>query len=460
MRTFAAITVMGGVASLILSVFGLKLMMWLATNATYVQGKYELFGIMGDKVPDLISEEKQTYYGPYADKDLTKSKNKVGIGAGVVLLAVTVAMIVFGCVSGNIYSQKKNAYNDRIYFETTMAETSQINNNSINDILEKTFVYEDKDNDNIPSEQEKASAKSLASLGVAKIDSSGKTYVIEDENDEDITHYVQVVYLNGTVDSKLKAYYVVNDSTIISDTGDNVNNVNSIINYAIEDQGILESVATVSLKTIKVTTVGQPNVLYIAMSALVGTAVAGAYLLLRYRLSRGIVMTVLAIATGAVAIGLLSLIHLPVIGGYVAVIGPVAALYAYILAILFAHRERELIAEDKSRDASIEHRGELSIRATSLSYTSVTIFSIFAIFVAISFFGMGSNFTALPFAALIFTMLLALVVNPIVIAPLSHLLYGLFAKINVKKPSKKKAKVRKVTKSAEPEEAIFIGIND
>ena len=462
MRTFAAITVLGGVTSLILSILGLKLLMWLATNATAVQGKYELFGIEADKVPDLISEDKPVYYGPYADKDLTKNKKKVGIAGGIVLLAVTVAMIVFGAVNGNIYAQNKNTYNDRIYFETTMSETSQINDSSISAILEKTYVYNDADGDNVPSASEKESAKSLLSYGINRIDSSGKTYVLEDENDEDVTYYVQVVYLNGKVSSDLKAYYDVNGdgSLIISDTGDNINNVNSIINYAIEDQNILESVASVSLKSVKARTVGQPNVFYIAMSALVGAAVAGAYLLLRYRLSRGLIATILSIATGTVAIGLLSLIHLPVIGGYVAVIAPVAAIFSYVLAILFASKERELINEDKSRDKSFEHRQELSIRATSLSYTSVTIFSIVSVFTAVCFFGMGSNFTALPFAALILTMLLALVVNPIVIAPLSNVLYKLFSKVNIKRPSKKKAKVRKVNKSAEPEEAIFIGIND
>ena len=462
MRTFAAITVLGGVASLILSVLGLKLLMWLATNATCLQGKYEMFGIDGGKVPDLISEEKPTYFGPYADKDLTKSKLKVGIGGGVILLATTVAMIVFGIVSGSIYSERKASYNDRIYFETLVSETTQINNSSINDILAKTFVYDDKDGDFTPSEAEMASAKSLASLGINKIDASGKSYIITDSNDEDITHYVQVVFLNGTVDKNLKAYYDVNGdkSEIISNTGDDVNNVNSIINYAISDKNILEDSASVSLKHVEATVTGQPNVFYIAMSALVGVAISGLYLLIRYRLSRGLIATALAIGTGTVALGLLSLVHLPVVGGYIAPIAPVAAIFSFIVAIIFMNKERELVLEDQKKDRSLENRKAISIKAVSYSYSSITTFAIVAIFIAVSFFGMGSNFTALPFIALVLTMLIALIVNPIVIAPLSNILYGLFSRVNIKKPSKKKAKARKTNKSAEPEEAIFIGIND
>ena len=200
----------------------------------------------------------------------------------------------------------------------------------------------------------------------------------------------------------------------------------------------------------------------IALSALAGLGAAALYILLRYRLSRGLVATVLAAGAGTVSIGLLSLIHLPVIGGYTVVIAPLAILYSLSLSILFMNKERELIAEDKNKDNSPENRKAIAIRAVSLSYVAVTITAVICTFIAINFFGFGPNSTALSFIALVITMLLTMVVNPIVIAPISSWLYGLFSKITVRKPSakKKKAKAHKVNKSAEPEEAIFIGIND
>ena len=271
-----------------------------------------------------------------------------------------------------------------------------------------------------------------------------------------------MAYLNGTVDESLKAYYDVNgDGSEIIATAGGDTDVTSIINYAIENNGILENVAHVSLKKVESHNVGQPDVLKIAISALVGAAVSGFYLLLRYRLSRGLIATLLAIATGSVALGLLSLVHLPVVGGYIAVIAPVAALFSFILSIIFMNKERELVVEDKSKDKSLENRKAISVKAVSLSYSALTAFAIISIFVCVNFFGFGSNFTALPFIALIITMLLALVVNPIVIAPLSNVLYGWFSRVNIKRPTKKKkTKTRKTTKSAEPEEAVFIGIND
>ena len=51
----------------------------------------------------------------------------------------------------------------------------------------------------------------------------------------------------------------------------------------------------------------------------------------------------------------------------------------------------------------------------------------------------------------------------ILFGPLSQLLFKWFSKVNVSRPKvekKKKSRPVRVHKSAEPEEAIFIGIND
>ena len=461
MRTFAAITVLGGVISIILNTLGLKGLMWLATNATSLQGKYSAFGIDGEKVPDLINEEKPSYFGPYAEKDLTKAKMKVGIGGAVVLVATIVAMVVFGAVKGNIYAEPSSINNSKVYFETTLAETSEISDPKVKDILAKTYVYSG-DGDATLTEEEKKTAKSISSFGIASVDSEDKTYVVT-VGDDDITHYLTIVSLNNPVDESLHAYYEDTDAGILylDDEGDG-NYVTNIINNVISDHSILESVSVVSLKTVKVHTIGQPEALRIALSVLAGLGAASLYLLLRYRLSRGIVATLLAAGSGVISIGLLSLIHLPVIGGYTVVIAPLAVLFSLSLSILFMNKERELIAEDKNKDNSPENRKAIAIRATSLSYVSVTIVAVICTFIAIDFFGFGANTSALAFIALVITMLITVVVNPIVIAPLSSWLYGLFSKVSVRKPTakKKKAKAHKVNKSAEPEEAIFIGIND
>lgn len=462
MRTFAVVTVMGGIASTVLNLLFLRGMMWLATNATSLQGKYQFFGIDGEKVPDLINEEKQTYFGPYADKDLTRNAKKVSIGGCIVLLATVVAMIVFGAVNGSIYAAKNPAHNNVMYFSTEMSETSEIDDSSIKKILDNTYVYKNLDGKfDVLTEEEKASAKSLSSFGVASIDNNNKQYSIGDDDDK-TTYYLHIVTFSKEIDTSLSAYYQYSDTEFITESTYDVNNVNNILNFTIQEKGILESVATVSLKDVRVYENGQPSVFSIGMASLIGAAVAGLYLLLRYRLSRGLAATILAISAGAIALGMLSLIHLPVVGGYVAVIAPACAFVTYVMAILFMNRERELILDDKKRDSSLENRKAITVKATSYSYAAIGTFAFLAIFIGISFFGFGPNATALHYVGYVLTLLVAIVVVPIVIGPLSNLFYKLFSGVKISKPSKKKkkTKVRKVNKSAEPEEAIFIGIND
>ncbi len=454
MRTFAVITVMGGIASLILNTLGLRLMLWMAFNATCVQGKYGLFGIDGDKVPDLINEEKQTYFGPYADRDLTKSKGRIGIAGGIVLLATTVAMIVFGVMNGNIYANKANNHNDRLFFETEMSENSQINDDNIRTILGKTYTFTDA-NGNGAYDEGETKTTVTAKYGIQSIDTTGKKYTLDDKNDEEITYYVTYVTFNSKIDEKALFFYEGNEAYV----GD----LEEVISNAVRESrtSIVDTDATISFKAVSSYAIGEPDVLKIALSTLLGVGVAGLYLMLRYRLSRGLTAMLLSISAGSIALGLLSLIHLPVVGGYVAVITPLASLFAYIIAILFMNKERELILEDKSKDNSLENRKALAVKATSLSYVAITTFALLAIVVGIVMFGFGSASSALTFVALILAMLIALVVIPVIIGPVSNLFYALFSRVQIQRPTKKKkVKAKKITKSAEPEEAVFIGIND
>ena len=75
LHAFSGIITLGALVSLVISTLILKGLMWLCTNTTGLNGKYEVFGIDSKKVPNLMNEEKQTYFGPYAEKDFTKKKN-------------------------------------------------------------------------------------------------------------------------------------------------------------------------------------------------------------------------------------------------------------------------------------------------------------------------------------------------------------------------------------------------
>ncbi|MCR5184957.1 MAG: hypothetical protein K6C32_02625 [Bacilli bacterium] len=459
LRSFAAVTVLGGIASLLLNTLGLKILLWLATNATCVVGKYHLFGIEDEKVPDLLSEDKQVYNGPYAEVDLTKTKKKMSIFGGILFVASLVCMIVFASLNnGAIYSQIQNGQTSKVYFETTAVESSSLDESAIRDILGKTFTFVDSNDNGVLDTNEKSTC--LGGENIVSIDNKDKTYTVT-VDDEDKVYNVFIVNLKSYISPEAKACYKVSDTEIIYQGDNSLTDVNSILSFAISEKDILEHDATISLKTVRTYSVSEPKVLPIILASLVGVLVSGLYLILRYRLSRGLAATALALAAGTIAMGFLSMIHIQTTS-VAAILAPMTILVAFIAAIMFMNRERELIIDDRSRDNSLEKRKELSIKATSYAYTSVYTFIFAAALIGISFFGFGSKATALPYMGLCLLLLLVVVIIPPVFMPLANALYALTSKIKVGRPNKKKKakKAHKVNKSAEPEEAIFIGIND
>jgi K+-sensing histidine kinase KdpD len=151
-----------------------------------------------------------------------------------------------------------------------------------------------------------------------------------------------------------------------------------------------------------------------------------------------------------------------VVPTYVSVALPVVIAFTFILGALFMNRERELIIEDKARDNSPAHRNEIMSKANSIAFAPVIISTVLAIYLGINFFGFGVEATSPLFLVLIIGVLLAALFVSKLQGPLAQALYTLFYKNANAKPkvSKKVKKGQRANKSAEPEEATFIGIND
>ena len=444
LQAFAAATVLGGLVSLILNLTLLKGMMWLATNTTDLTGKYGVFGIEEDKVPNLVNEEKQTYYGPYAEKDFTKKHKPVGIIGLILLVASIAGGIVFGVINdGSIYNDGGvKTENTQIYFETS-AKNSELSETYLENLLSTVYVHAEDTTES----REKATKLSEY---VTAIDSYENVLV---ENKTQVTYYYYVVSLDRPLSADTYAYYVEgttkSNSEFISDT------LSSII---VED----DSKATADVKEIKVVSQDQPSIAPIALASGVAALVLGLYFCLRYKLSRGLAATILAISTGIITIGIFVLARFIVAPTYISVILPIAVAFTFIIATLVLNKERELILEDKDRTNSLEHKFEIAKKATSLSFSAVIVSVILMVYLGINFFGFGVDQTSLVYFAFIIGAVLAALFVTTLIAPLSHAIYSSYAKKATNKTPKAPKKAKKVTrnKSAEPEEAIFIGIND
>ena len=113
------------------------------------------------------------------------------------------------------------------------------------------------------------------------------------------------------------------------------------------------------------------------------------------------------------------------------------------------------------KDNSKEHRAQVAMRALGIAYTPILATAVLGIYCLINFFGFGPSTISVAYGAMFVGCIIALAIISSLVVPACNWLYGLFSKvkINIRRPKKNKTG-KPVHKSAEPEEAIFIGIND
>ena len=453
MKGFALCAILGGLVSLVLNLAGLRGLLWLATNEQGIANRYDLFDVSKDQVPNALEEEKQKYFGANADRDFTKSKKPVGIIAAILLVASVGGLIFFGVKNnGAVYGTTSQFGNSQIYVEyrSNIADNTALSTDTkerLNEMLDHAYLDGQK----------------LAD--VTEIDSYDYTS--------------QYKATKSGIDTVYYAYYRISFNKAL--TGEEV------ISYK-DDAGnelFTEPAATfftmdtlnstsganlsfdhnvdISLKNSVRVNADQPEFKSLILASTVLAGISFAYLLLRYRLSRGIAVLGIATLTVGISAGIFALLFFLPVTSYVSVALPFIALFTFDIAVLFMNKEREMVLEDRSRDNSVEARENLMKRALGISSTPITISFIIALYLGVNFFGFMFTSVSWVFLLMILGVCIATGLVLVVFGPFAHMLYKAFSKVKIAKPAKankkKKAPVR-VKKSAEPEEAIFIGIND
>ena len=471
MKGFALTTILGGLVSLVLSIGGLRGLMWLVTNEQGLNNRYDLFDVSADQVPNALEEEKQKYYGANVERDFTKHKKPVAIASLVLLVASIAGLITWGIIrDGAVYRSTDENNISQVYVEYSSAlendtalSTDTINR--LNTMLKNTYI-------------------------------NGKSLVPNDQNDTSDSYNLTVdsysytskskTTAGGVVETKYYAYYRIDlpeaytgKETITYKVGDNVifdekvtdkndAKYKTMSDFFTEDTLNSEpalgfnSNVKISFKDSIRVNADQPEFKWIIVATTVGSAIAAVYMLLRYRLSRGLASLALVTFDVGITAGLFCLMYLPVTS-YVSLALPFVALFSYGIAVLFMNKEREMVLEDRSRDNSVENREKIMKRSLAISSTPIIIAFIIALYLGVNFFGFMFTSVSWVFLLVILGVSISTALLLVLFGPCAHVLYKWFSGIQIIKPrpeKKKKARPVRVKKSAEPEEAIFIGIND
>ena len=452
MKGFALATVLGGLVSLVLNLAGLRGLLWLVTNEQGLANRYDLFDVAQDQVPNALEEEKQKYFGANADRDFTKSKKPVGIIAAILLVASVGGLIFFGVKNnGAVYGTANKFGSSQIYVEYR------------SDIADNTALTTDtKDRLNTMLDHAYLDGQKLSDITeIDAYDYTSQYKVTKSGIDTVYYAYYRISFDKALTGEELISYKDDSGNELFNETAEVFFTLDTLNSTSGANLNFDHSV-NISLKDSVRVNADQPEFKSLILATTVLAGISFAYLLLRYRLSRGLAVLGISVLSVGISAGIFALLFFLPVSSYISVALPFIALFTFDIAVLFMNKEREMVLEDRNRDNSVETREKLMKRALGISSTPITISFIIALYLGVNFFGFMFTSVSWVFLLMILGVCIATGLVLVVFGPFAQLFFKWFSKVKIAKPKvnkKKKAQVR-VKKSAEPEEAIFIGIND
>ena len=454
LHSFGSIVLLGSLISVFVSLGGLKGLFWLSTNTTKLTGKYKVFAVDEEKVPNHMQEEKQTYFGPYAEKDFSKKKKPVSIIALSLSVLALGGLIAMGAVTGGslLKDHGNKVIGSEIFVVNTIEKLSDDSKETLSEDDVKTFLEETKIISTAGEAVTWDTTDTHASLydNVKKIDTYTVTETIVGDDTKTYLHtYYQVSFKS-----------VLEANTRVVNKNDGEYTITELLEVKQDD----DRYSVASLKAVS-STAQEHNVRWyrVLLATSVAIATLTIYLFIRYRISRTLLMLVYPLAASVITLSLLALVSLGLaLPSVVYAVIPLTAIISYFVSLIFANKERDLMLDEKEKNLPVERRLEMSQKAFGMSYAPALVVMVLAIYILINFFGFGPAVNSYLYLAGILAVLMSFGFYTVTYLTYSNALVAKLGKINLDvKPrkNKKKNKVEK-TKSAEPEESIFIGIND
>ncbi len=420
----------------------------LANDVTSEKELNKIYFVDETKIPNLLNEEKQTYFGPYAEKDFGKHKKVWAIGASALTLASIIGVAVFSLNSGVFNYAGAYENTTSISVEYRVESTSQAT---------KTMATLDDVHSSLLDVIE-YNGNTLTNYVSGDITLEQTTVSIDDDSEikkYDVYHF----------DVPLSVYFAADTKYDFTVKGESMHDyLNEALSKAIESNADAD-VITLSANRV-VYQAGTPDlsVIYIALG--VASASLLVYYWLRFRLSRALPATILALGNGVIVTGFYALTRIAVTP--IASISALAAFFIVeILALLLLNKEKELIKDSREKDkSSLSFRNGLLVTANSQSAGDIIIYSLLSIGMILPFIGIAPSVYRPMFLGIAISAIVALALVLTLTSSSSVLLSeGLIrAKKSVSEAwanrpqTEKSAKQKK--KSNEPQEATFIGIND
>ena len=435
LKPMGVVLFFGAIFTLLMNLLVFKLLMYLVTNSTNLQQKHNVFNIDGEKVPNIMAvEEKPAYEAPCENVNFTKKKNLIGIIFGALSIAAVACIVVFG---------------------VTSSTKSPLNVEKA--VSDKTVVYTSID-------KEKSTLITDASSYIRLV--LPETGIEEDnlESKIDVKEVSKNVIEGDEV--KTQSYYFFTLS--LDKQYENLNDIeDQLVNNLTDAIGAFENDSETSLTRIQVKNstelIYTPSQGYVALATGISIVGIALYFAFRFRPSRAISM--LVVTTGSTAIAYGAMVAMRFIGttAVTSLAMPIVAITMMLASLFYLTTEKAMLKEGHL-ELTYEVRNDTMIKALGKSASALFAFMLLSLYIIINFFGFGVENTALLFASAMIGEIIAIIALLTITGPLAMAIEKLLRKIRLPKIKwfSKEFKPKQVSKrnSSEPEETIFIGIND
>jgi preprotein translocase subunit SecD len=447
---FSVMMLFSGIVALITVLLHNAIAFWLLANNTKTNKNYAMYQIDKHKVPDTHLDEEPTYFGRFANNDYTKKSKLSWSFMGILALGSAITLMVLGIVRAPVMNYAKYDNNiTRIYFR--VKKNSDLNSSSEDKspvailnrikIEGEDIVFDVDDNDKPVYE----------TFNYQKVEEVGESLITND--------YTYYVY-------RLVGTYTGDEIVSYTDFSDVVNEGSTLNDalYALTTD--VDSEAVVSVNAITKQNLN-PSPFKVGLVSLVSLAVITLYLWIRHGFSKAFSYFGLGAISSLLVLLFFMMTRISV---------PPLASLGMITSVLFSALFAFTIAQEHKEikvDPLYHGLDDLALfnKAEGISFSPLYTFTLLVSLMFLNYVGIGPTSVLFIYASVLLSVLLVALSSKRLQFGAYKVLSKFSAKVrSIKLPErkesdrakKKKAKKANIKghKSAEPEEAIFIGIND
>jgi preprotein translocase subunit SecF len=437
-QSLAVILMIGSVINAIVVYFGNQILFGQLFQATIISKKLSWLNLKASLIPDVLKNEKPVYVGRFATRDFASKGPLLSPIAMIGGLVTLIAMVSLSALNLPAIASPNQTSNARLYLEAK--EFSQFESTAdLQVLIDHLFI----------------NGESLVL--------SEDTIQVHDltRREDDITVEYRIFVAELAIETLDGVTFSFNNGVDPILEGDNFND-------------LLEEVITLVYEDDQVTMVGfypgetltnQPTVMDMTLGALLAMTLVTVYLLIRHGIAKALTTTLISAALGLLTLGIFVATRIPspsTITLSIVVIGYVSMMS--ILSIFM--RAKELQGNQKDRPSSIDDF-TLSLKKGSSQLAAPIFLTVLAlVYPGLTYLALGPGALQALFAAILLgsamVALFTTAIIPAVFKPIYRLLGGLNQALSFDWLPKRKTKTKteETTRSTEPQEATYIGIND